>query len=180
ELYGRYLYGDLCQGEIRSFCPAAPAATDRAEGVQVDNLNSFGQDSSGRLYAVSGNGPVYRLAGTGGAPCPTATPIYTPSPTKAQSPSFIGIRAASRKVKRHRRGLISVFVAPCNGRRGDPVTLWRGQRNLGTRYLDRACSARFRPRIDRRASFRATVRADADYLPAISRKLTIKPVRRHR
>jgi hypothetical protein len=179
ELFGRYVYGDLCQGEIRSFCPAAPAATDRSEGVQVDNLNSFGQDASGRLYAVSGNGPVYRLAGPGGASCPTPAPVYTPSTTRPQSPSFIGIRAASRKVSRHRRGLISVWVAPCNGRRGDPVTLYRGQRNLGTRYLDRACSARFRPRIDRRSSFRATVKADADYLPAISRKLTIKPVRRH-
>jgi hypothetical protein len=179
ELYGRYVYGDLCQGEIRSFCPGSPAATDRSEHALVNNLNSFGEDSSGRLYAVSGNGPVYRLAGAGGAPCPTAGPVYTPSTTKAQSPSFIGIRAAGRKVRRHRRGLISVWVAPCNGRRGDAVTLWRGRRNLGTRFLDRACSARFRPRIDRRSSFRATVRADADYLPAISRKLTIKPVRRY-
>jgi hypothetical protein len=59
------------------------------------------------------------------------------------------------------------------------VTLWRGRRNLGTRYLDRACSVRFRPRIDRRSSFRATVRANPQYLSAISRKLTIKPVRRH-
>src|SRR6185369_1834740 len=180
ELYGRYVYGDLCQGEIRSFCPTAPAATDRSESAQVNNLNSFGQDSSGRLYAVSGNGPVYRLVGPGGASCPTAAPVYTPTTTKPQAPSFIGIRAASRKVRRHRRGLISVWVGPCNGRRGDPVTLYRGRRNLGTRYLDRACSARFRPRIDRRSSFRATVRANAEYLPAISRKVTIKPVRRHR
>jgi hypothetical protein len=58
------------------------------------------------------------------------------------------------------------------------VTLWRGRRNLGTRYLDRVCSARFRPRIDRRSTFRATVRQSDSYLSAISRKLTIKPVRR--
>jgi hypothetical protein len=55
----------------------------------------------------------------------------------------------------------------------------RGNRKLGTRYLDRACSVRFRPRIDRRSSFRATVKENNAYLPAISRKLTIKPVRRH-
>jgi Glucose / Sorbosone dehydrogenase len=180
NLYGRYVYGDLCQGQVRSFCPTAPAATDRSEGVHVSNLNSFGEDSSGRLYAVSGNGPVYRLVGQGGASCPTAAPIYTPVTPSSQAPSFIGIRAVSRKVRRHRRGLISAWVSPCNGHRGDAVTLWRGRRNMGTRYLDRACSVRFRPRIDRRSSFRATVRANADYLPAISRTLTVKPVRRHR
>jgi hypothetical protein len=180
DLYGRYVYGDLCQGQIRSFCPTSPAATDRSEGVEVDNLNSFGEDAAGRLYAVSGSGPVYRLAGTGGAPCPTATPVYTPPVQKAQAPSYIAIRAVSRKVRRHRRGLITAWVTPCDGRRGDPVTLWRGRRNLGTRYLDRVCSVRFRPRIDRRSTFRTTVRSDSQYLSAISRKLTIKPVRRHR
>jgi Glucose / Sorbosone dehydrogenase len=180
DLYGRYLYGDLCEGDIRSFCPASPYSTDRSEGAHVDNLNSFGQDSSGRLYAVSGDGPVYRLVGREGALCPATSPIYVPSaPQKSLSPAFIGIRAVSRKVRRHRRGLITAWVTPCNGRRGDPVTLWRGRRNMGTRYLDRACSVRFRPRIDRRSSFRATVRESADYLPAISRKVTIKPVRRH-
>jgi hypothetical protein len=183
ELNGRYVYGDLCEGEIRSFCPAASSATDRSEGVQVNKLNSFGEDSSGRLYAVSGNGPVYRLVGQGGAPCPNApaTPIYTtPTPPKTLSASFLSIRAVSRKVRRHRRGLITVWATPCKGRRGDPVTLWRGRRNMGTRYFDRVCSARFRPRIDRRSSFRATARETGEYLPAISRKLTIKPVRRHR
>lgn len=179
-LAGRYLYGDLCQGQLRSFSPLSPSTTDRSEGIHVEDLNSFGQDSCGRLYAVSGNGPVYRLVGPETVSCPTATPIYTPVAQKPQSASFIGIRAVSRKVRRHRRGSISAWVAPCNGHRGDAVTLWRGRRNMGTRYLDRACSVRFRPRIDRRSSFRATVRENAEYLPAISRKLTIKPVRRHR
>lgn len=180
ELDGRYVYGDLCQGQIRSFCPVSPAATDRSEGVHVDNLNSFGEDSSGRLYVVSGDGPVYRLVGSGGATCPTVAPIYAPLTQQAQAPSFIGIRAVSRKVRRHRRGLISAWVTPCSGHRGDAVTLWRGRRNMGTRYLDRACSVRFRPRIDRRSTFRATVRENADYLPAISRTVTVKPVRKHR
>ena len=49
---------------------------------------------------------------------------------------------------------------------------------MGTRRLDRVCSARFRPRITRRAGFRASVKADQTYVAAISRKLTIKP--RHR
>ncbi|HET7454050.1 MAG TPA: PQQ-dependent sugar dehydrogenase [Solirubrobacterales bacterium] len=179
-VYGRYVYGDLCEGDIRSFSPTSPFSSDRLEGPHVNDLNSFGEDACGRLYAVSGNGPVYRLNGPETASCFTGTgPDYT-TPQKAQVPSFIGIRAVSRKVRRHRRGLVTAWVTPCEGRRGDPVTLWRGRRNLGTRYLDRACSARFRPRIDRRSTFRTTVRADEKYLSAISRKLTIKPVRRHR
>lgn len=178
-LYGRYVYGDLCQGQIRSFSPSSPSTTDRSEGERVANLNSFGEDSCGRLYAVSGDGPLYRLVGPEAGTCLTpAGP--TPISQKSLSPSSLSIRAVSRKVRRHRRGLITVWATPCKNRRGDPVTLWRGRRNMGTRYLDRACSARFRPRIDRRSSFRATTKQTDEYLPAISRKLTIKPVRRHR
>jgi glucose/sorbosone dehydrogenase len=173
DLYGRYLYADHCIGQLRSFSPLDPRDSDRSEGLTVDELNSFGEDACGRLYAVSEDGPVYRLAGLSPAVCPTAEPPKL-------NPSFIGIRALSRRVKRHRRALITVFVSPCNGRRGEPVTLWRGRAKLGTRHLDKVCSARFRPQISRRAGFRATVKADVAYVAAISRKLTIKPKRRHR
>lgn len=177
DLYGRYVYGDLCTGQIRSLVPALPlAGGDRSEGLEVENLNSFGEDSCGRLYAISGNGPVYRLVGSENAVCPTSTP-----PPTALTPSFVGIRKLSRKVLRHRRVLIGVFVAPCtDARRGDPVSLWRGRALVGTRHLDRVCSARFRPRINRRSAFRATIKAEAGFDAAISRKLTIKPQRRHR
>src|SRR3954454_19342370 len=82
-LYGRYVYGDLCEGDIRSFSPAAPAASDRGEGPGVATLTSLGEHSCGRLYAISGNGPVYRLVGPEAAACSTAAPAapaYTPSP----------------------------------------------------------------------------------------------------
>ena len=176
DLYGRYVYGDLCVGQIRSLVPALPlAGGDRSEGLEVENLNSFGEDSCGRLYAVSGDGPVYRIVGSATATCPTSTP-----PTPPPAPSFVGIRKLSRKVLRHRRVLIGVFVAPCtDARRGDPVSLWRGRALVGTRHLDRVCSARFRPRINRRSGFRATIKAEAGFDAAISRKLTIKPQRRH-
>jgi Glucose / Sorbosone dehydrogenase len=172
DLAGRYLYGDLCEGDIRSFSLTSPMTTDRAEGLQIGELNSFGQDSCGRLYAISGGGPVFRLIGPESDSCTPAPP------PPVLSPSYIGIRAISRKVKRHRRGLVTAWVTPCpDGRRGDPVTLWRGRRQLGTRHLDRVCSVRFRPRIDRRSTFRATVKGDQTFLPAISRKVTIRPVR---
>jgi glucose/arabinose dehydrogenase len=59
---GRYLYGDFCNGNILSARLSPGAAADRrSTGLQVDSLSSFGQDALGRLYAVSLNGPVYRI-----------------------------------------------------------------------------------------------------------------------
>jgi len=63
SLYGRYLYGDYCLGELRSFIarPGSPAEDDTALGPQVPALSSFGEDVDGHLYATSLEGPVYRL-----------------------------------------------------------------------------------------------------------------------
>ncbi len=63
SLYGRYLYGDFCRGQLRSFParPNRPASDDRALGLEVPQLSSFGEDNEGRIYATSLDGPVYRL-----------------------------------------------------------------------------------------------------------------------
>jgi hypothetical protein len=179
ELGGRYVYGDWCFNQIRSFCPAAPAASDRSEGIAVGSLNSFGEDSAGRLYAVSGEGPVYRLAADGNASC---EPDVSPAPpqTPERKPSFVGIRALRGKVPRNRRTMVTAWVSPCEGRRGQPVTLWQGPRRLGVRHLDTVCSVRFRPTIRRPTRFRATVKEDALYEGAISRRLTIRIDHRRR
>jgi glucose/arabinose dehydrogenase len=61
-LYGRYIYGDFCAGELRSLEPAeSRARDDRSEGLNVPSLSSFGEDNQGHIYAVSLDGPVYRL-----------------------------------------------------------------------------------------------------------------------
>ncbi|HEY8000517.1 MAG: PQQ-dependent sugar dehydrogenase [Vicinamibacteria bacterium] len=67
SLYGRYLYGDYCEGELHSFTadPSQRANDDRALGLRVEQLSSFGADASGKLYALSLLGPVYRLAPDG-------------------------------------------------------------------------------------------------------------------
>ncbi len=67
SLYGRYVYGDFCLGQLRSFLarPGQPARADRELGLQVANLSSFGEDNAGRIYATSLDGPVYRLAPSG-------------------------------------------------------------------------------------------------------------------
>jgi glucose/arabinose dehydrogenase len=62
-LYGRYLYGDYCEGQLRSFTarPDREATDDRPLGPLVPALSSFGEDASGRVYITSLEGPVYRL-----------------------------------------------------------------------------------------------------------------------
>jgi glucose/arabinose dehydrogenase len=62
SLYGRYIYGDFCTGELRSFIPSSGGADDdRALGLTVPALSSFGEDNAGRIYATSLGGPVYRF-----------------------------------------------------------------------------------------------------------------------
>ena len=48
---------------LRSFTaePGAPAADDRELGLDVPSVSSFGEDADGHVYAVSIEGPVYRL-----------------------------------------------------------------------------------------------------------------------
>ena len=60
---GRYLYGDFCSGELRSFATAGDRARgDRSLGLEVPSLSSFSTDEDGRVYATSLAGPVFELA----------------------------------------------------------------------------------------------------------------------
>jgi glucose/arabinose dehydrogenase len=177
DLYGRYLYGDLCVGQLRSFELANPAG-DRSEGIHVENLNSFGEDSCGRLYTVSGDGQVSRLVGATPAVCQESIPAAASH--APHSPSYVGIRAVAGKVRHGGRASITAWVSPCKGRRGELIKLREGRRKLGSRYLSRACSVIFRPRIRHRGSFRASIGEDSAYVSAKSRKLRIRIEHPHR
>jgi glucose/arabinose dehydrogenase len=63
-LYGRYVYGDYCEGRIRAARLAVGRAVrDESLGLpRIEGLSSFGEDASGRVYVTSLAGPVYRLA----------------------------------------------------------------------------------------------------------------------
>ena len=63
-LQGRYVYGDLCKGDVRSVrLSPGNASDDRSLGLpKVDNLASFGEDARARVYVVSLSGPVYRIS----------------------------------------------------------------------------------------------------------------------
>jgi hypothetical protein len=59
---GTYVYGDFCDDRLRGArLRGGGAAGDRALGPRVGGLVSFGEDARGGVYAVSLNGPVYRL-----------------------------------------------------------------------------------------------------------------------
>ena len=61
-LRGRYIYGDFCSGTVWSLKPSAGKASGlRKEPFKIPNLTSFGEDSAGELYAVSGGGTISRL-----------------------------------------------------------------------------------------------------------------------
>jgi glucose/arabinose dehydrogenase len=61
-LYKRYVYADLCEGELRSLAPhLRRASNDHKLGLSVDTPSSFGEDTRGRVYVASLEGPIYRL-----------------------------------------------------------------------------------------------------------------------
>jgi glucose/arabinose dehydrogenase len=62
SLYGRYVYADLCEGQLRGLVPHLKRASgERRLGLAVSSPSSFGEDSRGRLYVTSLEGPVFRL-----------------------------------------------------------------------------------------------------------------------
>ncbi|HEX5990678.1 MAG TPA: PQQ-dependent sugar dehydrogenase [Solirubrobacterales bacterium] len=61
-LRGRYVYADLCEGQLRSLVPHLNRASgDRKLGLRVETPSSFGEDQQHRLYVTSLEGPVFRL-----------------------------------------------------------------------------------------------------------------------
>ena len=62
SLYKRYVYTDLCEGRLRSLVPRLKRVRgDRGLGLTVSTPSSFGEDTRGRLYVASLEGPVFRL-----------------------------------------------------------------------------------------------------------------------
>jgi glucose/arabinose dehydrogenase len=60
---GRYFYGDYCSGTVWSLKLIGGVVRQiRVEPFTVPNLTSFGEGDTGDLYAVSGNGVLYKIA----------------------------------------------------------------------------------------------------------------------
>jgi glucose/arabinose dehydrogenase len=68
DLLGRYLYGDHCTGEIRSFIPDVADQTaldDASVGVSAPAMDSFGEGVEGQIYWTQADGEVFRLTESG-------------------------------------------------------------------------------------------------------------------
>jgi glucose/arabinose dehydrogenase len=62
SLYKRYVYADLCEGQLRSLVPHLKRASgEHRLGLAVESPTSFGEDDAHRLYVSSLEGPVFRL-----------------------------------------------------------------------------------------------------------------------
>jgi glucose/arabinose dehydrogenase len=59
DLRGAYLYGDYCLGFIKAV--PATGGSPRDLGINVPSLTSFGTDQRGELFALSGQGQVFRI-----------------------------------------------------------------------------------------------------------------------
>jgi hypothetical protein len=89
ELFGRYVHGDFCTGEIRSL-----GLTDAGSGMTVPfyGLASFGEDGCGHLYVLHqsdlSEGNVWRIDGSKGfVPCfDPNPPPQPPQPPPSQEP----------------------------------------------------------------------------------------------
>jgi hypothetical protein len=61
-LAGRYLYGDLCAGNVTAILVENDRISASGNlGLTVPELTSFGVDGLGRVYVMSLQGGVYRL-----------------------------------------------------------------------------------------------------------------------
>jgi glucose/arabinose dehydrogenase len=63
SMRGRYFYGDWCSGKLWTAKRAGGRTSVSTFPGSIDQLTSFGQGVRGELYAVSGKGTIYRLAG---------------------------------------------------------------------------------------------------------------------
>jgi hypothetical protein len=201
DLYGRYVYSDYCTEEIRSLrLPAMAGETatgDRSEGLDVSEPTSFGEDSCGRLYVVSAQGPVYRLVGASPASCSSAaapaSPVTTPGPSakpkRGNKPNPKQDRKPKHKHQRLRLSALSlggrpaprfrfvVRLSPCGTGAGRRIHLKRDGHGIGARPLDRHCIVRFRHRVPRRASFRAILPQGPQGARLRSPRLVVDPQR---
>ncbi len=84
RLAGRFLYGDFCQGVIRTLAVRGETVVDRSTGLRVPRLTGFGEDGRHRLYATSLTGRVYRIQDVG---------VSAPAAARARTGAYQGLGA---------------------------------------------------------------------------------------
>jgi glucose/arabinose dehydrogenase len=178
SLEGRYLFGDFCDGKVRTAVlhgPGAPDVTDLGITFTMGHLVAFGEDTAGRLYAVDREGELSRIdpdpvaptspdgapAGAGGSVAPAA------GEGRRHSAAPLLVLGGAHRQHLLRRGRI-VVTASCSERcRIDAtgtVSLRRAARVLRFGRVRRSLAAGERRRLVLRLSTRG--------LRALRRSLT--------
>jgi len=133
-LYGRYIYGDLCQPQLRSaHIDPGGATADLPTGLKLDQVISFGQDSRGCVYVAQLSGRVYRIAPAGQEPaCPEGGegPIADPAADRAAPRVVVGTSGAASALRRGALRLTVRCDEPCRIEAGAALARGRGGRVL--------------------------------------------------
>lgn len=179
ELFGRYVYTDLCQGEIRSLVLPSDgglASDDRSEGVSLQGPTAFGEDAGGGLYVATLGGEVYRL---------TADPPPVQGEEGTQTESAAGRDVAPRPRLRlaakaigpdaANRFLITARFLPCPIGGEWKVVFKRGRRSVGSAKLNAHCRASVRVEVTHRSTFRAILRPPESATRIRSGRLVLVP-----
>ncbi len=181
DLYGRYIYTDFCTGKIRSLVlptGGGLASDDRSEGLTVSGPSSFGEDSCGRLYVASSEGPVYRFQGTTPAACPQPMTVSRQATEAASHPRDLRFLLSAKRLRPGgARFEVKARLAPCRSGIGQPTQLNRGGRSFADKKLDRHCRARFWLTVAKPTPIRAFVRLSGDAGRVGSRRLVLSPPR---
>lgn len=150
-LYGRYLYADLCTGELRSLDLGMPTTSgDRSEGIAVALVTSFGEDADCRIYVTSFEGPVYRVTE------PAAGPVGCPL--------NLDVQAKKQRLRKRLRffataSLDSTLRARGKGTKETAKELVANQTTKIRLTLRRAMRRRLENRLDKKGKARLRVRA---------------------
>jgi glucose/arabinose dehydrogenase len=99
-LNGRYIYGDYCRSPLWSIRLEPGGPDDRQLGLGVPGLTSFGEDACGHVYAVSGDGPVYRLEAEGRSSSSGCSAALRPP--RCRVPRVVGLRLAAARSRLRR------------------------------------------------------------------------------
>jgi uncharacterized repeat protein (TIGR03806 family) len=96
ELYGAYLYGDYCSGNIWALrYDGATTSVQRIVSGSGLNISSFGEDRDGELYVVHLGGTIHRLRRPSGGQAGTfprtltATGCFTDVPNRVPAPELV-------------------------------------------------------------------------------------------
>jgi glucose/arabinose dehydrogenase len=108
SLQGRFLYGDNALGQVWSARLAQPLASDKRKLLDLPGLVAFALGGNGCTYAVSLNGPVYRITETGASNCrPPA-----PAPAADKTPPKLRTKTKRRQRVLHQHGVIGYARCP--------------------------------------------------------------------